>query len=439
MNLKTFYCASGTVLLAVHLFAETSPQSIASDTNTNVLLLDAVVSEVLSNNPSLKAARADWEAAQERIPQARAWEDPKLGFDTLADRFVHESPNAMTDTRVMLEQALPVSGKNRLQGKAASADAWGAFEQFHREQLDAIARARTAYFQLANGYAQLDVNRRNVDLLKQSVEISRQKFKVGTHSESDVLNGETTLAKLEEDEADIHRQIAQAQVELNRLMNRSPQALLGRPAEMTFQPLNLSLEKLEGLALAHRPELFIAQKKIDAAQARLDVARRGWVPDPTFRVEAARYNADPTVVGEVDLGFSVDLPWFNRGKYKAAVRENRKMLESVEDGLTAARENALSMVQNQFIEVETFHHHTELYRNKLLPLAQETASAKLSGYQTDKENFLDLLEAQRNAQEAEGMYWEHLMHYNIAVAELESLVGTSLESATGAEHHHDLK
>ena len=439
MSLKTLFCTGGTVLLAVRLVAETPPPLVTTAAEASALSLDSVVSQVLSNNPSLKAARADWEAARERIPQARAWEDPRLGFDTLADRFVQEPPNAMTDTRVMLEQALPLSGKNRLQGNAASADAWGAFEQFHREQLDAIAKARTAYFQLANGYAQLEVNRRNVDLLKQFVEITRQKFKVGAHSESDVLNGETTLAKLEEDEADIHRQIAQAQVELNRLMNRPPQTLLGRPVEMTFQPLNLSLEKLEGLALAHRPELFIAQKKIDAAQARLNAARREWLPDPTFRVEADRYNADPTVVGEVDLGFSVDLPWFNRGKYKAAVRENRKMLESAEEQLTAVREDALSMVQNQFIEVETFHHHTELYKNKLLPLAQETASAKLSGYQTDKENFLDLLEAQRNAQEVEGMYWEHLMHYNIAVAELESLVGTSLETATGVEHHHDLK
>ena len=438
MSLKTLFCAGGTVLLAVRLAAETPPLVVTAD-DSNALLLDSVVSEVLSNNPSLKAAQADWEAARERIPQARAWDDPRLGFDTLADRFVHESPNAMTDTRVMLEQALPLSGKNRLAGKVAAANAWSAFEQFHRGQLDAIAKARTAYFQLANGYAQLDVNRQSVDLLKQFVEISRQKFKVGAHSESDVLNGETTLAKLEEAEADIHRQIAQAQVELNRLMNRPPQAPLGHPTEMTFQPLSLSLEKLEGLALAHRPELFIAQKKIDAAQARLDAAHREWVPDPTFRVEADRYNADPTVVGEVDLGFSVDLPWFNRGRYKAAIRENRKMLESAEEQLTAAREDALTMVQSQFIEVETFHHHTELYKDKLLPLAQQTASAKLSGYQTDKENFLDLLEAQRNAQEVEGMYWEHLMHYNIAVAELESLIGTSLETATGVEHHHDLK
>jgi outer membrane protein TolC len=280
-----------------------------------------------------------------------------------------------------------------------------------------------------------------VELLKQFVEISRDKFKVGTRSESDVLNAETALAKLEEDEADIQRQISEAQVELNRLMNRPPEEAVGHPVASNFQPVDLSLEKLEGLALAHRPELSIAQAGVEAAQARLDMAKKGWFPDPAFRVEADRYNDAAQAISEVDAGFSVTLPWFNRSKYKAGIRENRKMLESAQQELSAAREDALSMVQNQFTEVETFHHHTDLYKNKLLPLAQQTAGAKLSGYQSDKENFLDLLAAQQNAHDVEAMYWDHLMHYQIALAELESLVGTSLDTATTSptEHHHELK
>lgn len=438
MTLKALFCAGGTVLVAVRLLAETPPTATTIG-DTNTLLLDSVVSEVLSNNPSLKAARADWEAAQERVPQARAWEDPKFEVDATAGRFVTVPANSFADQKFMLEQPLPLSGKNRLQGKAAQADALIAREQLRREELDAIKKARVAYFQLANAYAQLDVNRRNVDLLKQFVEISRDKFKVGARSESDVLTAETALAKLEEDEADIQRQISEAQVELNRLMNRPPEAMLPHPAASDFRPLNLSLEKLEGLTVANRPELFLAQQKIDAAQARLDSAKKEWFPDPAFRVEADRYNDAAQAISEVDAGFSVNLPWFNRAKYKAAVRENRKMLESAQAESKAAMEDALSMVQNQFIEVETFHHHTELYKNKLLPLAQQAAGAKLSGYQTDKESFLDLLAAQQNVHEVEAMYWDHLMHYQIALAELESLVGSSLESATGTEHHHDLK
>jgi outer membrane protein, heavy metal efflux system len=316
----------------------------------------------------------------------------------------------------------------------------GAFEQFHREQLDAIAKARIAYFRLANAYAQLEVNRENIDLLKQFTDISRDKYKVGTHSESDVLTAETALAKTEEDTADIQRQISEAQIELNRLMDRPPQAPLAHPAALTFQPLNLSLEKIEGLAIAHRPELFIAQKKIEAAQARLDAARREWIPDPSFRVEADRYNGAGQAISEVNAGFSISLPWFNRAKYKAGIRENQKMLESAEYELKAARVDALSLVQNQFVEARTFHHHTELYQDKLLPLAEQTANAKRLGYQSDKENFLDLITAQQNVQEMQSMYWDHLMHYRIALAELESLVGTSLDSAISTtEHQHDLK
>ena len=449
MNFRALIFAGCAVLVTAGLLAQTPPlvaqASRLSDSKpsaaTAALSLEAVVSEVLSNNPSLKAARANWEAMLERVPQARAWEDPRFEVDATAGRFVSVPPNSFPNQKFMLEQALPLSGKNRFQGKAATAEAAAAFEQFHRAELDAVTKARIAWFELANAYTQLDVNRRNVDLLKQFVEITREKFKVGARSESDVLNAETELAKLEEGEADIQRQISEPQVELNRLMNRPPQAALNHPAESTFHPLDLSLEKLEGLTLANRPELFIARQKIDAAQARLDAARKEWIPDPAFRVEADRYNDAAQAISEVDAGFSVSLPWFNRAKYKAGIRENRKTLESAEHELTAAREDALSAVQNQLIEVETFHHHTELYKDKLMPLAQQTADAKLAGYQTDKENFLDLLSAQQNAREVEAMYWDHLMHYQIALAELESLVGTSLNPAvtSSAEHHHHLQ
>jgi outer membrane protein TolC len=440
MNLRALIYAGCAVLVTAGLLAESPTQSALSG-NTDTLSLEAVVSEVLSNNPSLKAARANWEAMIERVPQARAWEDPRFEVDATAGRFVTVPPNSFSDQKFMLDQPLPLSGKNRLQGKAAGADALVAQEQLRREELNAVKKARIAYFQLANAYAQFEVNRRNVDLLKQFVEISRDKFKVGARSESDVLNAETELAKLEEGEADIQRQISEAQVELNRLMNRPPRAMLAHPPESSFQPLDLSLEKLEGLTVANRPELFVAQQKIEAAQARLDAAKKGWFPDPAFRIEADRYNDAAQAISEVDAGFSVSLPWFNRAKYKAGIRENRKWLESAQDELKAAMEDALSMVQNQFIEVETFHHHTDLYKNKLLPLAQQTANAKLSGYQTDKENLLDLLSAQQNSREVEAMYWDHLMHYQIALAELESLVGTSLETAatSAPEHHHDLK
>ncbi len=425
--------------MTASLRAETSLVAAPSET-TNAIALSAIVSEVLSNNPALKAARANWEAMLERVPQARAWEDPKFQMDATAGRFVSVPANTFADQRFALEQPLPLSGKNRLQGKAAGAEATAALEQFRRSELDAVRNARIAYFQLANAWSQMDVNRRNVDLLRQFADISRDKFKTANRSQADVLNAETSLARLEEDQADIHQQISRSEIELNRLRNLPPQSPVGRPAELKFQPLNLSLQQLLALAISQRPELSIAQAKVDAARARLNAAHKEWVPDPTFRIEADRYNESSQAISEVDAGFSVSLPWFNRGKYKAAVRENQKLLESAEQESTAARENALSLVQNQLAEIETFHHHTELYKTRLLPLAQQTVDAKLAGYRTDKENLLDLLTAEQTAREAEAMYWDHLMHYQIALAELEAEIGMDLpagQTNSVSGHHHD--
>lgn len=401
--------------------------------------LNYVIGEVLSNNPTLKAANADWEAAKQRIPQARAWEDPRMSFDQRAARFVAVPRNSFSDERLMVEQTVPVSGKNRLRGDAAAAEAGAALEQLRRKELDVVAQARKAYFQLANSCKQLELNRKNSDLLRQFSDISRAKLEAGERSQADVLSADTELAKLDEAQFDIQRDIAEARTELNVLMNRAPEAPLGRPGNPAFTAVALSLADLEGLALANRPEMAIAQRNVEAAQARLKAARKEWIPDPNFRVAADRYNNAGQVVSEIDAGFSIDLPWFNRSKYRAAIHENEQLLESARHELAAVRSETLGLVDNQFHAVETFHHHTELYQAKLLPLATQSVSAQRAGYESDKAGFLEILTAQKTAQDIESGYWDHLMHYQMALAELEALIGVDLAAASTnstSEHPH---
>jgi len=439
MKLKILFCMLPGLLIAGPVPADPLPQS-AEAAAGGVLSLDMVVAQVLSNNPSLKAARANWEAVKERIPQARAWEDPRASFDVSADRFVDVPQNAFPDEKFMVEQTLPISGKNRLRGRAAGAEAVGAFEEFHRREYELVERARGAYFSLANAYIQLELNRKNAALMKQFVEISRKKYEVGTRTEADVLSAETELARLDEAAFDFQREISDAQTRINTLMDRPAQTPLGQPAPLEFKPVDLSLEKVEGMALAHRPEVLIAEQKIAAAQARLDAAHKEWVPEPAFRVEGDRYNGASQAVSELLVGFSINLPWFNRAKYKAGIRENQKMVESARHELDAVRLDTLGMVRDQLKKAETFHHHTELFRDKLLPLAEQTVTAKRLGYETDKAGFLELLTAQQSAREVESMYWDHLMHYHLALAELETLVGAPLAPATSpTEHHHESK
>jgi len=394
---------------------------------TGLLSLESVISEVVSNNPSLKAARSNWEAMRERIPQASAWEDARAGFDASAARFVTVPPNSFMDFKWSAEQTIPLSGKSRLRGQTARAEAVAAFEESRRRELDVTARARAAYFRLANTYSQLEINRKNTVLLKQLSELSRAKYEAGTQSQADVLSVETELVKLDENSFDLQRQLSEAQTQLNVLMNRPAWSALGHPENLAHQPLNLPPGMVEKTALAHRPELLVAEEKIKAAQARLKAAHREWIPEPSLRLEASRYNEASQAISELAAGFSIGLPWFNRAKYSAAIRENQKLLETAEHERAALYAETMGLVRDQLTKLHTFEHHYELFHDKLAPLAWQAMESKRLSYESDKANFLDLLTAQRTARETEAAMAQYLSDYLTTQAEMEGMIGARLE------------
>src|SRR5216117_4250149 len=198
------------------------------------LSLDEVTNVVLTNNPAIKAAQEKWQAMKARVPQAAAWEDLRAQARSRVARYVSIPPNSFTDQTFMLRQEVPISGKNLSRARAATAEAGAAFEDFRRTELDVLSRARAAFHRLANEYAQLEVNQRNVDLLNQFAEVNRQRYEVGNASQADVLTAQTDAAKLLEAQSDIFRRISDAQSQLNVLMNRPAQAPLARHLRFHF-------------------------------------------------------------------------------------------------------------------------------------------------------------------------------------------------------------
>lgn len=432
-----FWAAVASVSLGAEVVSSPSgaPSAEGVGTGTNaVLSLEPVLREVLVSNPSLKAARANWEAMKQRVPQARAWDDLRSEFDTVAGRFVTIQPNSFTDQRLMVEQAVPLSGKNRLRGQAAEAEAAAAFAELRRRELDVMAKARAAFYQLANANQQLRIVDANLALLRQFARISEKKYEAGSNPQSDVLTAETAASRLEESRYDLLRQISDTESRLNVLMNRPAQSPLAHPGELSLITLHFQLGQLQVLALEHRPEILAARKKKEAAHARLAEAKRQWVPDPSLRVEADHYNDSGPAVSEVTAGVAINIPWLNRRKYRAAIEEARQMEDSAAYDQEAAEKEALGMVREALNKVETLHHHVELFRDRIVVLARQNASATRQSYETDKTSFLNLIEAQRTLQEVEGMYWNHLADYLSALAELESVVGTN--PARPAEMHH---
>ncbi len=382
-----------------------------------------IMNVALRDNASIKAARAKWEMMKARVPQAGAWEDLRAGVDSATARFVSIPANAFMDQTAMLEQEVPLSGKNRSRARAATAEAGAAFEDLRRMELDVISGVRSAYARFANDYAQLEVNRRNQELLSQFVQISRSRYEAGSATQADVLLAQTDAAKLLETRADIERQISEAQSALNVLLNRPAQMPLGQPEPLVFTPRTLSLEKLQAITMLRRPELQRAQSQIDASRSRLELAHRQWFPDPALNVKAQRYNAAAQAVSEVDVGIAFPLPWLNPKKYSAGVLEARKSVESAQQEFDAARVEALGLVRDQLKKIQTSAGQYELYRDQILPVARQTVEASRAAYEANTGGFLELITTRRTLQDAESAALNHLADYEAAVAELDAIIG----------------
>jgi cobalt-zinc-cadmium efflux system outer membrane protein len=429
---KLIYLLVCSFLPALGLHAEHSIAGDESGAHLPALSLDALTRTALAENSACKAAQANWQAMKARVPQAAAWEDLSVSFQGRAGRFVDVPANAFTDNQLTIEQKVPLNGKNISRARGATADAVVAYEQLRRAELDVRANVAAAYWRLANAYAQLDLNRQNETLLHEAAGLSRARYEAGTQTQADVLTATIELARLVEARADLERARAEAQSALNVLLDRPARAPLGLPPALTADtspalPLP-SQKQLEALALAYRPEMRIAQKRIDAAQARLELSRRAWMPDPALRVSGQQYNDTSQAVNEVDVGIAFTVPWLNAGKYRAQDREARAGLTQKIAELAQLRTETLGRVQDALIKVQTLHHHFEVYRDEILPLARQTVAATRSGYENAQSNFADLIAAERTLRDAAAESLNHLADYEAALAELAAVVGANFDS-----------
>ncbi len=385
-----------------------------------------VIREVLAVNPTLKASAAKWAAMKERVPQARAWDDPMTGVKL--ERFGTTSFSRYSDAEWMVSQALPLSGKNLSRGRVAEAEARAAYEEVRRVRLDVLAKTRVAYFQLGNAYAQLALNRKNQGLLVQFVEVSKAKYEVGGRSQADVLAAQTDASRLEQERVRIEQELSAQQSAINVLMNRSATASLGQPNALAFKPLGRKATDLESLILAHRPEVAAAERNVSAEQAKLQLAHREWIPDPQVLVEARHLRESSDTFSEYNTGVFFSVPWANPGKYSAGVREAEQSVESARRTLEAARTEALGMLRDQLRKISSLAQQYQLSREKIVPLASQTVETLQAGYRTDISNYLEVITAQRTLREAEAAASSQLADYLAALAELEALVGIDGEN-----------
>lgn len=402
-----------------------SSQSESSvDSGISVLYF---LKEALANNPGLQAARARHESALARIPQARAWDDPQVGVEFYATPITSVNPfRDGMETDYFVQQMIPFWGKKGLMGKAAASGAGIAEQATTTTERDLIVQVKRAYAMLFSAQRRLDVNETNQRLLRQIIESARAKYSAGTTTQGDVLKVQVEMAQLQNQRSVLEQELASAIAMMNALRSIEATAPIDRVADITPESLQVPLDELYSRSLENRPELRGMQSEIDMNKFELAVARRDRLPDfmirGTYKEIAAGTDQWAGMVG-INIPFSP----LGIGKYSGKINETRADVLSSERTYLDMQNMVRFQVRDTWTKVQSRWQQIDRYQRTILPQAEQALHSTLASYQTDKADFLSLLDSYRTLQMFRMEYFMAVGEYYAGVAELERAVGTDLE------------
>ena len=183
------------------------------------------------------------------------------------------------------------------------------------------------------------------------------------------------------------------------------------------------------------PEYSPQIKRFEHLEARekagIELAKKEYYPDVTFGIEdiitgsALMPNTPDSGKDAIIASVTVNIPfWWE--KRKAAVREGHAKLASATKGAEALKRSLLSDMELALYKYRDAQRKIDLYRNALIPKAEEALGVTLEAFQAGTRSSLDLIDAEKTLLEFELSYLRALADQAQRVAELEWLLGKEI-------------
>ncbi len=403
--------------------------SRAQDTDSvprNRLVLPELIQEVLARNPELVAARKQWEAATNRITQARSLDDPILSVQLW--NFPQTFNVTQTQNNIFgLSQNLPFPGKLALKGDVASRSADMTEQAVRAKERELVARLKQAYYDLFLAQKAIQIHHEQVELLRQFVEIANAKFRAGKGSQADVLKAQVELSLLFQHLPVLEQRRETAEAMLNTLLDRDPASPLGLAQEPSQLPLEKPIDDLHQsrattTGRSSKPPSWHVQRN---EQSRA-LAQRQYYPD--FNVAFQRFQNYQANDGfGAYVAMSIPFAFWTKPKYDAGVQEAAAAV-AVARAQQHTLENLTRFQINDLLaKLRATDQVATLYRTTILPQAEQSLEAARVGYRAGKAGFLDLIDTQRAWRGFQLEYFKALVDRQHRLAELEQVVGITLD------------
>jgi outer membrane protein TolC len=393
---------------------------------TPALTLDEVERIALAENPQIHVAARKVAAAEAHVPLAGALEDPQAmyrGWQVPLNRpWDYNSAQNM----LMLGQSFPGRGKRQLRTSIAQSDVEMAQQDLEGARLRVRIEVRKAFFDMLHAQDDLRVHDEHVGIAQQAIEAARIKYSVGKIPQVEILKAQVALTRLAEHMIRFGRDAEVARAHLNTLMGRPADAAIEVRGDYALEATLPSLDSLATTAMQARPDLAEAAAAEERSRREEKLAKKALVPDFSVSAGYMLMPSGQTPRNNYMLEGSMSLPWLNRRKHDAEVREAAAAVSEKSAEIAAMKNEAMGQIQESLANARAAQHLARVYHDSLKPQAEQTLHAAVVAYENDQTSFLDLLDSQMTVVDVDLASIDATADFNIKMADLELAVGAPI-------------
>jgi multidrug efflux system outer membrane protein len=366
-------------------------------------VLDQLVEKAGRNNNSVQVAAGRLAQARAIARNTDADRLPQVGAGFGATRQKNTTtanvPTTVVSAGLDLSYEVDLIGKLSLNSDAASLDAKSREALLRSTQLLVQADVAQTYLNLRALDTERTLVRDTLQAYRNTLRLTEIRFKEGDVAELDVARVRTEVASTESEALALDRRRAELEHAMAVLVGEVASNFAVAPVEWTTA-LPVIPAGVPSTVLVRRPDVAAAQTTMQAAQARVGVARAAWFP--TFSLTANGGYAAPEISDLFKLssrawgvGALLSLPLFDGGRREAGVQGANAELDIAAANYREQVLVAFRDVEDQLSALRLLADQSEAQTRSVASATRATVLSD-SRYRNGFVSQLELLDAQRS-------------------------------------------
>jgi outer membrane protein len=298
------------------------------------------------NNPDINAQRAAVRASDENVPQANAGYLPQAqatlngGVQSTYDQDVgalYGSTLKQTTLPrgygVTVNEQIWNGNKTFNSVRYAESNVYGQREQLRYTEQNTLLNGVTYYMNVLRDTATLDLNRSNVEVLKEQLRQTKDRFNVGEVTRTDVAQAEASLAGAQAQELTAQSTLQASIANYRQVIGDQPKSLA--PVTPVPKLLPSTLAQAISISQVEHPAITAYLHGIDAALLKVKISEAALYPTVSVQGSLTKSfdvqgfpNGSKTLAGAI-LG-QITIPIYDGGTTFSGIRQAKEQLSQTE-------------------------------------------------------------------------------------------------------------